>query len=143
MSNNNLLGEIESLFSDTMLKVESTYKRIEKIEEAAMINAKAHETIAHAIELMAQTFKRVEERQDKLEEVNQELYRTKVGAVTPNVFFMVTGTLCTVIIMGGIWITNTSIEATLTSFKAGKEQAEKLSKAVEEIKAAGEERNGH
>ncbi len=127
------LGQIEELLSDSMTKIEDTHKRLAVIEEANLINARAHETIAQAVQLMAKTFKHSEDRQDKLEVTNQELYKAKTSAVSPNVFFMVTGTLCAIIIMGGIWITNTSIEATLTSFKAGKEQAEKMSQMTDRL----------
>lgn len=127
------VAEVESLLGDTMNKVEDTNRRIAKIEDAAMINAKAHETVAQAITMMAQTFKLAEDRQGRLESTNQELYKAKNQSVSPNVFFMVTGTLCAVIIMGGVWITNTSIEATLTSFKAGKESAEKLAEVKQEL----------
>lgn len=125
------VGDMESLLGDTIMQVSTIEKNLAQIAQTQHLMAEAHGTIAEAIKSMADTFKRAEERQDKLETTNQNLYKEK--GVSPNVFFLVTGTLCGVIILGAVWVTDTSIRATLTSFEAGKTQAKELSEVKKEI----------
>ncbi len=127
------LGEIEDLFSDTMTKVEDTHKRLVELENVAMINARAHETIAQAIQLMSQTFKSAEERQGSLEETNQELYKAKTSSVSPTAFLLVVGTLCVVIVLGAVQMTDTYVKATATSFEAGRKQAEIQKEIIDKV----------
>ncbi len=135
------IAEIESLLSETIMDVKDTNNRIDKLEDAAMLMAKSYETISEAAKSMAETFKRAETRQERLETTNHALYKEK--GVSPNVFFLVTGTLCTVIVMGAVWVTDSSIKATLTSFEAGRAQAKQLNEVKNEIiDEVKEEKNG-
>jgi hypothetical protein len=126
-------------------EISAISKDVQDIKTSQLDMSASHHMLAEAARSMAETFARSEERQSKfeehqvkyeerqttLEQTNQFLYKDK--GITPNVFFLVTGTLCAVIILGVIWITNTSVKASLTSFEAGKNQAEALQAAKKEI----------
>lgn len=123
--------EIQATLTNTLNEMALVGKDIEEIKSTQQIMAKSHEIIAEAAKQMSETFRRAEIRQENLELTNRTLYKEK--GVSPNVFFLVTGTLCAVIILGAVWITDTSVKATLTSFEAGRKQAEALSDAKHEI----------
>lgn len=125
------IGEIEELFSNTILQVTDNRATLVALLATQNVIADSQRIMAEAVKSMADTFKRVEDRQEKLENINISLYNSK--GVSPNVFFLVTGTLCSVIVLGAIWLTDTSIKATLTSFEAGKKQLELIKEAKDEI----------
>lgn len=117
-----ILERVEALAVDTKTQMSHMGEDIHVIKDSQVVMAKAHESLATAAQSMADTFKRAEERQARLEDTNQELYKDK--GITPSAFLLVTSTLCGVIILGAVWLTDTSIKATLTSFEAGKKQGQ-------------------
>lgn len=116
------LAEIEDLLSDSLLNISDTKSMVQTMLTTQTIIAESQKSMALATESIARTFEKLEERQRTLEETNKDLYRNK--GIAPNIFFLVTGTLCSVIVLGAVWLTDTSIKATLTSFEAGKKQLE-------------------
>ncbi len=116
------LAEIEDLLSGTMMSVQDTKAMIQTMLSTQTTIAEAQRVMSNATQQLADTFNRMETRQVALEATNLSLYKDK--GIAPNIFFLVTGTLCGVIILGAIWLTDTSIKATLTSFEAGKKQIE-------------------
>lgn len=114
-------------------------KDMQDVKASQLAMSGAHEILALAAKSMANTFERAESRQSALEQTNQNLYKDK--GITPNVFFLVTGTLCAVIVLGAVWLTDVSVKATLTSFEAGKRQAETLQAVKKEI--IEEVKDGH
>jgi len=119
------LSEIEELLSETILKVSTMDITLNRL-------ASSSERMSNAAESMARTYDKTEKRQQVLEEMNIKLYEKK--GIAPNIFFMVTGTLCAVILLLAIWITDTYFKASLTSLEAGKKQIEEtLDKVKTEI----------
>lgn len=95
--------------------------------------ARAHAEIGNAFSMLARTFEKTEQRQHQLEATNNKLYENK--GISPQIFLLVTGVLSLLLILGTIWITDTSIKATFTSFEAGrKEDVKKLQSSIDEAK---------
>jgi hypothetical protein len=127
------LGEIKDLLSDTIEKVTNMDVTMNRL-------ASSSERMSQAASSMATTYDKTEKRQQTLEEMNIKLYEKK--GISPDIFFMVTGTLCGVIVLLAIWITDTYFKASLTSIEAGKKQLEEsLNKVKEEI--VSEVKDGH
>lgn len=122
------LAEIESLFEETIMTVKDMDGMLRTTVATQATMAKAHSDIGNAFTMLAKTFERVELRQEQLEQTNNDLYRSK--GVDPKIFFMVVTTLAIVIILGAVWVTDTFIKASFTSFEAGKKEV------IKEIKAA-------
>lgn len=131
MPDQDTAATLEKLLTTTLTELSGMSRDMETMKVSQLTMAEAHKGLASAAQSMAETFRRAEERQERLEETNRSLYKDK--GITPNVFYTVTLTLCSVIILGAAWITDTSVKATLTSFEAGKRQAETVQKVKEEI----------
>jgi len=140
MNNLETVQKVEELLHDTLKEVTGMSKDMEAVKHSQVVMARSHETLAIAAKSMAATFEKSEERQSKLEQTNQALYRHK--GVSPNVFFLVTGTLCGVITLGMVAITNTSVKATITSFEAGKRQAQIVQAAKDELREKEDAKDG-
>lgn len=110
--------KVEELLNGTLKEITGLSADMEIMKHNQAIMAASHQTLALAAKSVADTLAKTEDRQSRLEKTNESLYQSK--GVSPNVFFLVTGTLCVVIVLGAIWITDTSVKATLTSFEAGK-----------------------
>jgi len=117
MSEALLLG-IDEKSTETLRTIKGIDGMLKTIIETHVTMAKAHSDIGNAFTMMAKTFDKVEQRQNKLEDTNTAMYKEK--GIPPNIFFTVAATLCMVIILGAVWITNTFIKASLTTFEAGK-----------------------
>jgi len=135
------LAEIENLFSDTITTVKDMDGMLRTVIATQATMAKAHSDIGSAFTMMARTFEKVEERQNQLELTNTSLYRDK--GIPPNIFFIVSATLCVVIVLGAVWITDTFIKASFTNLEAGRRKDisqiqtsidEKAKEILEEVK---------
>lgn len=114
------LAEIEALFADSIIKIGDINGMMQTVVATQATLATAHAEIGKAVTMLAKTFEKVEERQSQLEKTNTELYTAR--GVPPTVFFIVVSTLSALLILGGIWVTDTFIKASFSSFEAGKKQ---------------------
>lgn len=112
------LGEIEELFAESIVKIGDINGMMKTVLATQATLAKSHSDIATAFTLMAKTFEKSEQRQERLEDTNNKLYREK--GVPFQLFLMVVASLCGVIILVAVQSTDTFVKATLTSFEAGK-----------------------
>lgn len=112
-----LLANIDKISSETLDRVKGMDNMLQTIANTNAIIAKAHSDVGNAFLMMAKTFDKVEERQEKLENTNTSLYKEK--GIPPKIFLIVTCTLAVVIVLGAVWVTNTFIRASFTSIEAG------------------------
>ncbi len=123
------LAEIEDLFAETIIKVSDMNGMLQTQIATQATMARAHSDVGSAFLLIAQTLRKTEERQDQLEQTNNDLYKEK--GIPPNIFFIVAGTLCIVIVLGAIWITDTFVKASLTNIEAGKRQVTDIKSSID------------
>lgn len=133
------LSEIEELFAETIKKVANMDGMMQTLMATQATIAKAHGDVGIALTMMAKTFEKTEERQNQLENTNVELYKEK--GIPPKIFLLVTSTFAIMLILGAVWVTDTFIKASFTTFEAGrKEDTKKIESSINKAKTEAVEK---